>query len=239
MQRRRAVHAAGLGLIGALALTGCASDPQPAGEAWKQARTQLDESDTVRLTTASAGGRPAPSVVTWDIAGALDGDEGASTATMQVGEDSRVVVESRTVGEDSYARVTTEGDDVPDAMRAAYGDDSWKRVPDGQGSPASPGAELDRVALPAADALADADVTPEEIDLPEGHAQRYTVPADVAASAQSAGGGDQAMRLRSFTVDGDGSLVGLEVESATAVQQYELSDWNAIEPAQVPEEVSE
>ena len=52
MQRRRAVRAVGLGVAGVLALAGCAAEPQSAGEAWQQARTQLDEAQTVRLETA-------------------------------------------------------------------------------------------------------------------------------------------------------------------------------------------
>lgn len=241
MHRRRAVHAAGLGLIGALALAGCASDPQPAGEAWKQARTQLDEAESVRLSTAYTTGRQGPSVVTWDIAGALDGGNATSTATMGVGEDSRMVVDTRTVGEDVYARVSTEGEDVPAQVRAAYGDDGWKRLPADQAqAQANPlRTELDRIALPAADALEGADVEPEEVELQDGHAQRYAVPADVAGGAQAAAGEGEPVRVRSFTVDEDGSLVGLQVEAANALQQYELSDWNAIDPAEVPEEVSE
>ena len=85
MQRRRAVRAAGLGVVGALALAGCASEPQSAGEAWHQARTQLDEAETVRLETAYTTGRQGPQSVRWDIAGRLDGGDAESKGVMQVG----------------------------------------------------------------------------------------------------------------------------------------------------------
>ena len=129
MQRRRSVHAAGLGLIGALALTGCASGPQPAGEAWKQARTQLDEADSLRLTTASTTGEQGPAVVAWDIAGDLDSGDGTTVGTMGVGEDSRLKVETRRVDGKSYARMSTEGPRVPEQLAAQYGDGQWREVP--------------------------------------------------------------------------------------------------------------
>ncbi|MBZ9934633.1 hypothetical protein LB570_31735, partial [Mesorhizobium sp. BR1-1-5] len=43
----------------------------------------------------------------------------------------------------------------------------------------------------------------------------------------------------SFTVDDDGELVALTVDDGRATQQYALSDWNQIEPAEAPEEVAE
>ena len=236
MQRRRAVHAAGLGLIGALALTGCASDPQPAGEAWKQARTQLDEADSLRLTTASTTGEQGPAVVAWDIAGDLDSGDGTTVGTMGVGEDSRLKVETRRVDGKSYARMSTEGPRVPEQLAAQYGDGQWREVPAEQAQDNPLRAELDRLALPDADALSGADAEPQEVDWAEGHALRYEVPADVARGAVQEG---KAAWLRSFTVDEKGSLVGLQVETDTAVHQYALSDWNSIKPAEAPEEVAQ
>ena len=40
-------------------------------------------------------------------------------------------------------------------------------------------------------------------------------------------------------VDDDGELVALTVDDGQATQQYALSDWNQIEPAEAPEEVAE
>lgn len=48
-----------------------------------------------------------------------------------------------------------------------------------------------------------------------------------------------ATRVHSFTVDDDGELVALTVDDGRATQQYALSDWNQIEPAEAPEEVAE
>lgn len=236
MQRRRSVHAAGLGLIGALVLSGCASDPQPAGEAWKQARTQLDEASSLRLTNASTTGQQGPAVVAWDIAGNLASGDGTTVGTMGVGEDSRLKVETRRAGGTSYGRTSTEGSHVPDQLAAQYGEGQWRLLPAEQAQDNALRAELDRLALPSADALSGVDVEPQEVDLAEGHGLRYPVPADVARAAVQDG---KAARLRSFTVDEKGTLIGLQVETDTAVHQYELSDWNSIEPAEAPEEVAQ
>ena len=44
---------------------------------------------------------------------------------------------------------------------------------------------------------------------------------------------------RVIAVDDDGELVALTVDDGRATQQYALSDWNQIEPAEAPEEVAE
>lgn len=235
MQSKRAVRAAGLGVVGALALAGCASSqPDAVGQAWQQARTQLDEAGSLRLTTAYTQGQGDPAVVTWDIAGQRHGQNGTTVGTLGVGEDSRVVVETRVVDGQGYVKVDLEGEDVPADVRAAYPDSSWTRADDAVAGVLD--QQLDRIGLPAADALADADVQPEEVQWSGGTAHRYAVPAEVADAAVT-GGADE--RLVSFTVDDDGTLVGLRVETDAAEQEYTLSDWDEIEPAVVPEEVAE
>ena len=236
MQRRRAVRAAGLGVVGALALAGCASEPQSAGEAWHQARTQLDEAETVRLETAYTTGRQGPHSVRWDIAGRLDGGDAESKGVMQVGRDSHITMESRQVGEDVFVRVDVDGSDVPDDVQVMYSDPQWRRVPAGEGQEPPLKALLDQVGFPAADALDGAQVRAEEVDWDGGTAYRYAVPEKVADTAMAEG---DATRVHSFTVDDDGELVALTVDDGRATQQYALSDWNQIEPAEAPEEVAE
>ena len=90
--------------------------------------------------------------------------------------------------------------------------------------------------LPAADALDGAEVRAEEVDWDGGTAYRYAVPEEVADAAMVEG---DATRVHSFTVDDDGELVALTVDDGRATQQYALSDWNQIEPAEAPEEVAE
>lgn len=150
MQRRRAVRAAGLGVVGALALAGCASEPQSAGEAWHQARTQLDEAETVRLETAYTTGRQGPQSVRWDIAGRLDGGDAESKGVMQVGRDSHITMESRQVGEDVFVRVDVDGSDVPDDVQMMYSDPQWRRVSAGEGQEPPLKSLLDQVGFPAA-----------------------------------------------------------------------------------------
>ncbi|MCV7665874.1 Tat (twin-arginine translocation) pathway signal sequence [Micrococcus luteus] len=236
MQRRRAVRAAGLGVVGALALAGCASEPQSVGEAWHQARTQLDEAETVRLETAYTTGRQGPQSVRWDIAGRLDGGDAESKGVMQVGRDSHITMESRQVGEDVFVRVDVDGSDVPDDVQMMYSDPQWRRVSAGEGQEPPLKSLLDQVGLPAADALDGAQVRAEEVDWDGGTAYRYAVPEEVADAAMAEG---DATRVHSFTVDDDGELVALTVDDGRATQQYALSDWNQIEPAEAPEEVAE
>ena len=90
--------------------------------------------------------------------------------------------------------------------------------------------------FPAADALDGAEVRAEEVDWDGGTAYRYAVPEEVADAAMADG---DATRVHSFTVDDDGELVALTVDDGRATQQYALSDWNQIEPAEAPEEVAE
>ena len=79
-------------------------------------------------------------------------------------------------------------------------------------------------------------VRAEEVGWAGETAHRYAVPQEVAADAM--GQGDSTL-LHSFTVDDDGELVALTVDDGRATQQYALSDWNQIEPAEAPEEVAE
>lgn len=233
MQRRRAVHAAGLGVVAALALSGCGSAPDDAGQAWQQARTQLDQARSVRLTTATTDGSQGPHVVTWDVAGALDGSNETGEAAMEVGEDSWMQVHTRSVDGTSYARVDTRGEDVPAQVAQGYVTDGWRKT---QAQPAGQiRATLDAIGLPAADALQGADVQPEEVEYSGGTAHRYVVPPEVADAAR----GDKSFSLRAFTVDEDGDLVGLRVEDDSVVQEFQLSEWDEIEPAQAPEEVQQ
>lgn len=235
MQRRRAVHAAGLGAIGALVLAGCASQPPAAGEAWERARAQIDGAESVRMSFVSTDGSQSPRVITWDLAGPLEGTDGTTEASMQVGEDSWMTVETRTVEGKSYARIATEGRDVPAQVAAQYHTDGWRETPSqSQDNPI--GGTLETVALPAADALAGADVQPEEVEWSGGTAHRYQVPAQAAEAARQEG---DTFTVRAFTVDDDGSLVGLRVEDGTQVQELTLTDWNQIDPADVPEEVEQ
>ena len=81
-----------------------------------------------------------------------------------------------------------------------------------------------------------AEVRAEEVDWDGGTAYRYAVPEEVADAAMAEG---DATRVHSFTVDDDGELVALTVDDGRATQQYALSDWNQIEPAEAPEEVAE
>ena len=235
MQRRRAVHAAGLGALGALALAGCASQPPAAGEAWEQARAQIDGAESVRMSFVSTDGSQTPRVITWDLAGPLEGTDGTTEASMLVGEDSWMTVDTRTVDGRSYARITTQGQDVPAQVAAQYHTEGWRETaPPSQGSPI--GGTLDAVALPAADALAGADVQPEKVEWSGGTAHRYQVPTQAAEAARQEG---DTFTVRAFTVDEDGSLVGLRVEDGTQIQELTLTDWNQIDPAEVPEEVEQ
>ena len=88
MHRRRAVHAAGLGALGALVLAGCASQPPAAGEAWERARAQIDDAESVRMSFVSTDGSQSPRVITWDLSGPLEGTDGTTEASMLVGEDA-------------------------------------------------------------------------------------------------------------------------------------------------------
>lgn len=236
MQRRRAVRAVGLGVAGALALAGCASEPPSAGQAWNQARTQLDEAETVRLETAYTTGRQGPDTVRWDLSGRLDGGDGRSVGVMQVGQDSHMTMETRRVGEDSFVRVSLDGADIPDSAQQMYADERWQKVPAGQAQEQPLKELLEQVGLPGADALEGAQVRPEEVEWPGVSAHRYAVPQEVAEAAMGEG---DVTRLHSFTVDDDGGLLAVTVDDGRATQQYVLSDWNEIEPAQVPEEVAE
>lgn len=236
MQRRRAVRAVGLGVAGVLALAGCAAEPQSAGQAWHQARTQLDEAETVRLETAHTTGRQGPDTVRWDMAGRLDGGDGVSVGVIQVGQDSHMTMETRHVGEDSYVRVSVDGPDVADQVRLMYADPEWHRAPADQPQEQPLAELLDQVGLPAADALEGAEVRAEEVGWAGDTAHRYAVPQDVAEAAMGEG---DATRLHSFTVDDDGGLLALTVDDGRAVRQYALSDWNEIDPAEAPEEVAE
>lgn len=236
MQRRRAVRAVGLGVAGVLALAGCAAEPQSAGEAWQQARTQLDEAQTVRLETVHTTGRQGPNTVRWDIAGRLDGSNGAAKGVIQAGHESHMTMETRTVGEDSYVRVSIDGADFADDVQLAYADPQWRRTPAGQEQERPLKELLEQIGLPSADALEGAEVRAEEVGWAGETAHRYAVPQEVAVAAM--GQGDSTL-LHSFTVDDDGGLLALTVDDGRSLRQYALSDWNEIDPAEAPEEVAE
>lgn len=236
MQRRRAVRAAGLGVAGALALAGCASEPPSVGEAWHQARTQLDEAETVRIEAASIAGNDNNGAIRWNSAGRLDGGDGVSTVRMRVGQDSHVTLETRRVGGDVYTRLSSDGDDVPEPMQQTSAEGRWEKSSADQAQDQTVSSLLEMIPLPAADALDDADVEPERIDWRGDTAHRYTVPEGVA---QSTGGGRDGATLRAFIVDEDGNLAALTVDDGRSDQQFVFSDWNAIDPAQAPEEGSD
>ncbi|MGC5049588.1 Tat (twin-arginine translocation) pathway signal sequence [Micrococcus porci] len=230
MQRRRAVHAAGLGVVAALTLAGCGTDQQDAGEAWQHARAQIDGAESVRMTMASVNDSQGPSVVAWDVAGPLEGADGTTTGRMQVGRDSWMTVRSVSADGKTWARVDTEGQDVPEQIASMYRTDGWRETQ--QSGQNALRATLDAVGLPAADALDGVDVQPEKVDWSGGTAYRYAMPGDVASAAR----GDSQFSVRGFTVDEDGDLVGLRVEDGGVIQEFALSDWNEIEPAEAPEE---
>ena len=51
---------------------------------------------------------------------------------IQAGHESHMTMETRTVGEDSYVRVSIDGADFADDVQLAYADPQWRRTPAGQ-----------------------------------------------------------------------------------------------------------
>lgn len=195
----RVIGLASMAAAGALVLSACGGDV-PAGEAWNEARTQLQDAESFRITStmseqgddggdkdkdkdAETGQQPTSG--TFDLSGFTTEPNAEMTMEMTGGEmDMTMAV--REVGEKGYIRMDVAGEEMDEQTKSMLGlGDKWieQDIPeDERGMMKSVRDDL-MDGLPAEGALDDADAERQEVDRDGQKAYRYEVPEDVAKSA--------------------------------------------------------
>lgn len=197
----RVIGLASMAAAGALVLSACGGDV-PAGEAWNEARTQLQEAESFRITsTMSEQGGDAdqgedkggdadqgkqPTSGTFDLSGFTTEPNAEMTMEM-TGGDMDMTMAVREVGEKGYIKMDVTGEEMDEQTKSMLGlGDKWieQDIPeDERGMMKSVRDDL-MDGLPAEGALDDADSERQEVDRDGQKAYRYEVPADVAKSAE-------------------------------------------------------
>lgn len=257
----RVIGLASMATAGALMLSACGGDPT-AGEAWNDARSQLAEAESFRLSTdmpeSASRGEGAPTAGSFDLSG-LTTEPNAEMTMEMTGGQMDMTMAVREVGEKGYIKMDVSGEEMDEQAKSMLGlGDKWieQDIPeDERGMMKSVRDDLVE-SLPEEGALDDADSERQEVDRDGGKAYRYEIPAEVSQAAadakdEDAEGGDSEAaaagsaineldmsELQAFLVDGDGSLVGLELKDAESGETTELSfgDWGSVEKVEAPAE---
>lgn len=250
-----------LAVTAAMTLSACGG-PDSAGEAWDGAREQFEKAESFRLKAdlpkeALESGATSG---TLEAAGRTGEPNGQLTMRMEA-EDGDLTMQVREVGEKGYVRIDLKGQDLDENAKAMMGlGDKWiaQDVPEDQGGMIGSLRESLLAKAPAAGALEGVDAEVQEVDRDGEKAYRYEIPQDIAeAAAQEAeteeeesGQQDQGeaalsrldmSRLHAFVVDGDGTLVALELQDEKSPDRKEaptsemaFSDWDSVDEFEAP-----
>ncbi len=256
----RVIGLASMAAAGALVLSACGGDPT-AGEAWNDARSQLAEAESFRLSTEmpeeASQGEGAPTSGNFDLSG-LTTEPNAEMTMEMTGGEMDVTMAVREVGEKGYIRMDVSGEEMDEEAKAMLGlGDKWieQDIPEEErGMMKSVRDDLVE-SLPEEGALEDADSERQEVDRDGGTAYRYEIPEEVTQADEeqdedtdTEGGGTDnpgsaindldMSELQAFLVDGDGHLVALELKDAESEEVTELSfsDWDSVEKVEAPAE---
>ncbi|MCR8675433.1 hypothetical protein NWP10_06415 [Micrococcus sp. HG099] len=229
---RRGLPLAALGAAAALVLTGCGASGEDASAAWDRARTQLEETDSVRMVTElrsdapQAGNRTPESV---DLSGPVDGSSMRYVSTYEDG-DLITRDESRVVDGTAYSRFTVERRGASGEDRPAYVE-RWTAAPHtGDPRATGMGAMVSSLlgSLPESGGLEDVAVDADGIRRSGQDAVRYVLDEPLSVA-------DDGVAMTAFTVsEEDGRLLTVETESAGTKAVVTVSEMGDVEPLQAP-----
>lgn len=231
---RRALSLAGLGAAAALVLTGCGVDEGAAPDAWKQARAQLEQAQSVRMVTevrsddVPQSGAPIPDAT--EIAGPVDG---AWFSYAGVYEDGAYTTrdESRLVDGKTFSRYVLDEREGVAGDEPEYAQKWTESQTPVDPATAGMGAMVKSLlsSLPAADGLQGQDVEADGLRRSGHDAVRYTLAAPVA------GAEDSSVAMTAFTVArSTGELLTVETQSGGVPAVITFSEWNAVPPVEAP-----
>lgn len=229
---RRGLPLAAVGAVAALALTGCGASGEEASAAWDRARTQLEETESVRMVTellsdAPMDGHRAPESV--DLSGPVDG---SSMRYLSVYEDGDLITrdESRVVDGTAYSRFTVERRGASGEDRPAYAE-RWTAAPyTGDPRASGMGAMVSSLlgSLPESGGLADVEAEADGIRRSGQDAVRYVLDEPLSPAQDG-------VEMTAFTVsEEDGRLLTVETLSAGTRAVVTVSEMGEVEPLQAP-----
>ena len=266
---RRPVRLIGLAsaaAAGALLLSACGSQEPTVGEAWSQARTQLQEAESFRLSVDQSSGSGSDEATGEVHISGFTTEPNAELTMEMADDDTGMSVAMREVGEKGYVKMNVDSTEMDEEDKALLGfSDKWREqeIPEDERGMMKSLRDHMLEDLPAADALEDSEAERQEVDHDGVKAYRYEVPAEVAEAAADSEDEEQEAdqdsadapgtaadsalsevdlsQLQAFLVDDDGHLVALELKGLNPdeedqVRELRFSDWDAVEKVEAPAE---